>query len=125
MLVVLALLGVVLAVTLPVLGRRNADAAVAGAATQVRAALRIARDTAIAQSRPVAFRGDDGGYWIDRQLYRLDGPSGGLQVAVIGGRRVSFFPSGGSSGGRILVRGASQSREIAVDPLTGRAALVR
>jgi general secretion pathway protein H len=126
--VALAILGLVLAITLPLLGRRNADAAVAGAAIEIRAALRTARDAAIVDSRPVIFRGDKGGYWIDRRRYLLGGISGsasGIRIAVLGGQRISFFPSGGSSGGHILVRGASLSREIAVDPLTGRAALLR
>lgn len=126
LLVVLAILGVVLAVAVPLLGQRNAGAAVAGAASEIRAALRTARETAIAESRPVAFRGDDGGYWIDRRHYGLGGKDteSGIRVAVVGGSRISFFPSGGSSGGNIVVRGAALSREIAVDPLTGHAALV-
>jgi type II secretory pathway pseudopilin PulG len=125
-LVVLAILGVVLAVTVPLLARRNAGAAVAGAVTEIRAALRTARDAAIAESRPVAFRGDDGGFWIDRHRYGLGATSAesGVRVAVVGGSRISFFPSGGSSGGHIVVRGTTASREIAVDPLTGRAELL-
>ena len=126
LLVVLAIIGIVLGLAMPMIGNRS-GVNVAGAATQIRAALRNARDTAVFESRAIAFRGENGGYWIDRRHYRLDGPAeavAAIRIAVVGGARISFFPSGGSSGGSVLVSAASLRREIAVDPLTGRADLV-
>ena len=85
------------------------------------------RSTAITEDRRVVFRGDPGdGYWLDR--YHVSLASNGvapLVVAVRGGAQISFFPSGGSSGGLVLVTSGGLIREIAVDALTGRADEIR
>ena len=68
--------------------------------------MRGARSTAIAEDRAVVFRGDPGGgYWLDRNHFTLPLMNGAppLRVATEGGGQISFFPSGGSSGGRIVV----------------------
>jgi hypothetical protein len=80
--------------------------------------LRGARSTAIAEARAVVFQGDPtGGYWLDRRHYAV--PE--TRIATEGGTRIAFFPSGGSTGGRVLVSGAAGRHEIAIDPVTGRA----
>jgi hypothetical protein len=86
--------------------------------------LRQARSTAIAEDRTVVFRGDPGGgYWLDRRhvTASLISDTQPLKIATVGGAQISFFPSGGSSGGRILLTSDSGQRQIAVDALTGRA----
>jgi general secretion pathway protein H len=124
LLVVLAIIGMTLAMALPLLARHVTGATLNAASDEIRAALRGARSTAIAEDRPVIFRGDPGGgYWLDRNHFTLPLMSGAqpLRVATLGGAQISFYPSGGSSGGRILVVSGSAQREIAVDTLTGRA----
>lgn len=123
LLVVLAIIGLSLAIAAPVLWRHTGGAALNAAARQIQAALRGARSTAIAEDRAVVFRGDPGGgYWLDRNHFTLPLMTGAppLRVATVGGGQISFFASGGSSGGRILVVSGDSRREIAVDALTGR-----
>ena len=123
-LVVLAIIALAAGLALPMLGKRGPATGLEAATGEIQAALRSARSSAIAEGRPIAFRGDAGGYWLDRFHYRL--PAAELvRVRTTGGSRVSFFPSGGSSGGHILVESAVGKRELAVDAVTGRASLIR
>jgi general secretion pathway protein H len=124
LLVVLAIIGLSLAIAMPLLARHVTGATLNAASGEIRAALRGARSTAMVEDRPVVFQGDPGGgYWLDRHHFTLPLMNGArpLRVATEGGAQISFFPSGGSSGGRILVSSGSGQREIAVDALTGRA----
>jgi general secretion pathway protein H len=124
LLVVLAIAGMMLALAVPLLAAHVTGASLNSATREIRAALRDARSTAIAEDRPVVFRGDPGGgYWLDRNHFTLPVMTGTqpLRVAVLGGAQIAFYPSGGSSGGRILVVSGGGQREIAVDALTGRA----
>jgi len=124
LLVVLAIVGMTMAIALPLLARHLTGTSLNAATTEIRAALRNARSTAIAEDRPVVFRGDPGGgYWLDRNHFTLPLMSNTqpLRVAVAGGAAISFYPSGGSSGGRVLVVSGGAERRIAVDMLTGRA----
>ena len=120
----LAIVGMSLAIAVPLLARHVTGASLNAATSQIRAALRGARSTAIAEDRPVVFRGDPGGgYWLDRRHFTLPMMEGGerLRVAIDGGAQISFYPSGGSSGGRIRVVSGDAQRRLAVDTLTGRA----
>jgi general secretion pathway protein H len=124
LLVVLAIIGMALAVTAPLLFGHGGGVTLDAASAEIRAALRGARSTAIAESRPVAFRPDTaGGYWLDRRHVALAPMSGGdpVRVATLGGTQILFYPSGGSTGGRVVVASGSAQREIVVDTLTGRA----
>ena len=125
--VALAILAMMLAMTVPFLTARTPGGALPAAAQEIRAALRAARSAAIAEARPVSFRADPaGGYWLDRQYYPLAaaaGPITKLRVAVADGAPIAFFPSGGSSGGRIRIEAAGGWRDIDVDAVTGRAVL--
>jgi general secretion pathway protein H len=124
LLVVLAIAGMMMAIAVPLLATHLAGPSLNAATREIRAALRDARSTAIAEDRAVIFRGDSGGgYWLDRNHFTLPVMNGTqpLRVAVLGGAQIAFYPSGGSSGGRIMVVGSGGQREIAVDTLTGRA----
>jgi len=44
----------------------------------------------------------------------------GVRMRLIAGQ-ISFYPWGGSSGGRIWIEGPEGRQEIVVDPVTGRA----
>jgi len=121
---VLAIIGLSLAIAVPLLtGHAGSGAALNAAVREIRAALGQARSTAVVEDRIVTFRGDPGGgYWLDRNHFTLPTMVGTmpLRVATSGGPQISFFPSGGSSGGHIMVSSGSGQREIAVDMLTGR-----
>jgi len=128
LLVVMAVIGLSLALAMPLLARHGGGAALNTAASEIRTAVNEARSTAIAEDRTVVFRGDPGGgYWIDRKHFTLPPMNGAhpLRVATLGGALISFFPSGGSSGGRIVVSSNSDQRQITVDTLSGRANEIR
>ncbi|HTZ38164.1 MAG TPA: GspH/FimT family pseudopilin [Stellaceae bacterium] len=128
LLVVLAIIGLSLAIVVPLLGGHVTGPSLNAAAGEIGAALRGARSTAIDEDRTVVFRGDPGGgYWLDRNHFTLPVMRGGtpLRVAVIGGTQIAFYPSGGASGGRILISTGDAQRELAVDALTGRAGVLR
>jgi len=120
LLIVLAILSLAVAIAFPALSSRGQGAALASATQQLRAALAAARSAAIAEDRDVIFSGDGA-------LYSVDGAAQALPVAgvAIARTRIAFFPSGGSSGGRIVLRTAAAEREIDIEPLTGRAIPVR
>jgi hypothetical protein len=71
----------------------------------------------------VVFRADPaGGYWLGRRYHRLAAAAetrAGLRVAA--SAPIVFFATGGSSGGRVVIAGSAGKRELAVDPVTGRA----
>ena len=129
LLVVLAILGLMVGMTMPLLGNRVPRAALGAAAAEIRAALRGAGSQAVAEGRTVVFRGDPGaGYWVDRVYHPLSATRGSgnpLRVAVAGAGRVSFFAWGGSSGGLVWVEGPDGRREIAVDAVSGHAVVTR
>src|SRR5689334_11331437 len=105
--IVLAILGFVVALAAPFLGRRSSGAQLLAATRELRAAISSARTAAIAAGQPIVFRGDrNGGYWLDDQHYQLvsSGSDSSVRIAVAGGTRIALFPSGGSSGGRVIVR---------------------
>lgn len=128
LLIVLAIAGVSLAIAVPLFAGHTTGPTLTAATEEIRAALRQAHSTAMVEDRAVVFRGDAGdGYWLDRRHFTLPLMRGAqpLRVATEGGTQISFYPSGGSSGGRVLVSSGTGQREIAVDTLTGRTDAVR
>jgi general secretion pathway protein H len=122
--VVFAIVALVMTMALPLI-RRDDRTASAAAVAEIRAALRNARVMAIAESRTVSFGGAAGsGYRIDGRYAPIpSAPGSGLRVDVAGKPEIFFFPTGGSSGGRVIVRAQNMRREISVEALTGRAVL--
>jgi general secretion pathway protein H len=129
LIIVLTILGLVIGMAVPFLSRREASVALAGATIEIRAALRAARAAAIAEDRAVVFSGDaESGYRIDGRHYRPAVAAAAvsrLRVETTGGSQISFFPSGGSSGGRVVVRGPTARSEIEIDAITGHAVLLQ
>src|SRR5712691_8240788 len=84
--VVLAILGLMVGLVMPFLGKSVGDAAQRAAVDELRVALQAAGGEAIAQGHTVVFRTDpSGGYWIDRRYSRLTGAAAArLRVAVAG-----------------------------------------
>jgi type II secretory pathway pseudopilin PulG len=121
--IVLAILSLVAVLSFSYVIKDRERAALGGAVQVVRAALDNARAAAIAQDREVTFAGGIDGYRIDgaRQGFAVNA---GLVVEISGRARISFFPSGGSSGGRVMVRDGVKRRDIDVEALTGRAILL-
>jgi general secretion pathway protein H len=121
--VVLAIIGLSLAIATPLLSKGSPGTALAAATSEIHAALRTARSTAITEDRRVFFQADSTGYWLDRRHHALAASSSVAppRIRTDGGTRIAFFPSGGSSGGRILVSNGNGQREITVDAISGRA----
>jgi general secretion pathway protein H len=119
MLVVLAVLGAVLAVTVGAMPRHGGTLDLANAADGVADALRLARARAIATGRPVLFAVLPGGtgYTMDGQARALP-PS--VQLATAGPPAISFGPEGDASGGTLQLASASRAVQLRVDWLTGR-----
>lgn len=119
MLVVLALFGLAAALALPRVGSVSAGGELAGAAAQLRHALREARGMALLQGREIAVAVDAGGraLWVDGRRRAIGGSS---RVALSGASPIVFDAIGGASGGRILLRAAERRREVLVEPVTGR-----
>ena len=116
MIVVLVVLGLALGLVMTHGPARSPRLELDAAARQVAGALRLARSRAIAQERtvPVAFA--TGGYELDGDA----AVSWAADVTPMGDRVISFTPDGGSSGGRIVLRGGGHQVAIGVDWLTGR-----
>lgn len=126
--VVLAILGLAIAVLLPNLAASSETVELRAAATEIRAILRAARSSAIADNRDRLFAIDATG-----RGYELDGAehhfrSGGFTVRTLRVEppaRIAFFATGGSSGGRFAIRGPRREQVIEVDSVTGQVALAR
>jgi general secretion pathway protein H len=128
LLIVLAIIGMSLAIAAPLFTGHMTGPVLNAATQEIRVALRGARSTAMVEDRPVVFRADaDGGYWLDRDHFALPlmNDARPLRVATQSSGEISFYPSGGSSGGRIVVTSGNGQREIEVDALTGRADAIR
>jgi general secretion pathway protein H len=121
-LIVLAILSLAVALAVPYLGRQTPRAALGAAAQEVRAALTGARSAAIAEDREVTFGGDIGGYRVDGVRHAFPA-SPAVRVEIRGGTRLTFFPSGGASGGRLVLRDGSDAVAIDIEALNGRAIL--
>ena len=134
MLVVIAILGVALALVgvgiKPVSPATQARAA----AQEISGAMRSARSNALMSNRSVAFIVDlaPAAYqWGAGPQHAL--PNGvslalmtGQDQVISGSRgRIRFDPDGGSSGGRVTVGGGGQSWFVGVDWLTGRVSVAR
>ena len=124
----LAIVGLGLTMAVPLLTRHRGGVSLDAATREIRTALREAHSTSIAEDRVVVFQGAaGGGYWLDQRHFTLPASSAdnSVEIATAGGQRISFYPSGGSSGGRVVVTNGGEYRAIAVDALTGRADAVR
>ena len=126
--VVLAILGLALAVLLPDLGASSETIELRAAATEIRAILRAARSSAIADNRDRLFAIDETGrgYVLDGATHHFR--SGGFTVRALRVEppaRIAFFATGGSSGGRFAIRGPRREQIIEVDSVTGQVALAR
>src|SRR5258708_3486058 len=132
MIVVIAILGLMLA--LVTVGARPVSPATEAraAAQEISGALRTARSEALAANRPVEFTLD-----LARRTYRWGGTAarplpGDLRLALLTNRdelvsgaigSIRFNPDGSSSGGRVSVAGGGKIWWIGIDWLSGRVSI--
>ena len=135
LLVVLAVLSLVLAIGVPRLINALPGVDTRRAASDLAATLKDTRFLAIRRNLETAVVLDPTGrrYAVagDREVHSLPA---GLQVSMTvagevqdgsGAGRISFYPDGSSSGGRISLRQGGQTYQVDVDWLTGRVRLQR
>jgi general secretion pathway protein H len=128
LIVVLAIVGLALAVLMPNLEAGGETVALRAASSEVSAALRAARSRAIAANRDVllAIEPDGHGYRVDGELHTLRS-RGFVERAlrIEPATRVVFFATGGSSGGRLAIRGRRGEQVIEIDGVSGQVAFGR
>ena len=125
LIVVLAILAAVASLAVAAVGTGRDAAELRAATSELRALLRGAHGTAIAENREIRFAVEGRAYLLDgqRHAFTTAGLARGAVRAETTG--VAFFPTGGSSGGRVVVAEGGRQRAIEVDPATGRLADVR
>lgn len=134
MLVVLMIMGLVAALTIPTFGTGVSSTALKGAARDVAAGLRLARGQAITQRAEAALELDVAARSFrvppDPRVHSL--PSG-IELKLFTAQRdlvneqvgaVRFYPDGGSDGGRITLAAGERKFDVDVDWLTGRIAIL-
>jgi general secretion pathway protein H len=134
MVIVLMLMGLIAAVTIPIFGSGVSTTELRGAARELAAGLRLARGQAIAQRSEAALalnvsarafsvppdprvhalpRG------IDLKLFTAQNDIVSDQIGAI-----RFYPDGGSNGGRVTLSAGTRKYDVDVDWLTGRVAIL-
>ena len=131
LLVVLAVLGLVLALAVPSLGRSLPGFALRSDVRTVASALKEARAAAIGQNRETTLILNVEQRTLqlgERALVKLS-PQVGIsieganpEVSKVGG--ISFFPDGTSTGGRVTLALGERKQHVVVDWLTGTITVV-
>jgi len=134
LLIVLMLMGLITALTIPVFSGSVSTTQLKSAAREVAAGLRLARDQAIAQKSPTVLELDVTARAFrvlqDPRVHAL--PSGidiklfTAQSDLVNDRvgAIRFYPDGGSNGGRITLAAGERKYDVDVDWLTGRVAIL-
>jgi general secretion pathway protein H len=130
LLVVLAIGGLLLAVTPPLITAALPGVELKAAARRTAGSLRLAREIAIAEGRDVAWVLN-----IEQQRYGIEGDPrsgslpGGLSVELVAAAEemesdavgaIRFYPDGSSSGGRVILGRDDSGYQVGVNWLTGR-----
>jgi general secretion pathway protein H len=123
--VVLAILAAVASLAVVALDTGRDAAGLRAATSEVRVLLRGAHGAAVAENREVRFAVEGRAYLLDgeRHAFTTTGLARGAVRAETTG--VAFFPTGGSSGGRVVLAEGGRQRAIEVDAATGRLADAR
>jgi general secretion pathway protein H len=130
LLVVLAIAGLMLAVTPPLITAALPGIELKAAARRTAGALRLAREIAIAEGRDAAWVVD-----IEQHRYAIEGDHrggslpGGLELELVAAEEemksetvgaIRFYPDGSSSGGRVILKRGDGGYQVGVNWLTGR-----
>ncbi len=134
LLIVLMLMGLITALTIPVFSGSVSTTQLRSAAREVAAGLRLARDQAIAQKSEAVLELDVTGRAFrvlpDPRVHAL--PAGidiklfTAQSDLVNDRvgAIRFYPDGGSNGGRVTLAAGERKYDVDVDWLTGRVAIL-
>jgi general secretion pathway protein H len=130
LLVVLAIAGLLLALTPPLITAALPGVELKAAARRTAGSLRLAREIAVAKGRDTAWVLD-----IAQHRYRIEGdhrsgrlPSG-LELKLVAAAdemqsdtvgAIRFYPDGSSSGGRVILKRGDGGFQVGVNWLTGR-----
>ncbi len=130
LLVVLAIAGLLLAVTPPLITAAMPGMELKAAARRTAGGLRLAREIAVAQGRDVAWMLD-----VEQNRYAIENDSrsgslpGGLDLELVAAAEemlndavgaIRFYPDGSSSGGRVILKRGETGYQVGVNWLTGR-----
>jgi general secretion pathway protein H len=134
LLIVLVLMGLIAALTIPTFSGGVSTTELKSAAREVAAGLRLARGQAIAQKAEAALELDVAARSFrvppDTRLHALPA---GIDLKLFTAQRdlvndkigaIRFFPDGGSNGGRITLAAGERKYDVDVDWLTGRVAIL-
>jgi general secretion pathway protein H len=134
LLVVLALMAIIAAVAIPILGPGVSTTELKSSARKVAAGLRMAREGAVAtrsdtrlvldlEHRTFQVERDAHVYALPRALeLKLFTAQNDIISENVGAIR--FYPDGGSTGGRVTLAAGERKLEVDVDWLTGRVAIL-
>jgi len=134
LLVVMALMGLIAAMAVPMFGSGVSSTELKSSARQVAAGLRFARSEAVATRSETRM-------WLDleKRAFRVDHDArqhnlpAGLEIKLFTAQNdiadekvgsIRFYPDGGSNGGRVTLAAGERKFEIDVDWLTGRVAIL-
>jgi general secretion pathway protein H len=134
LLIVLMLMALIAAVTIPIFGPGVSTTELRSAAREVAAGLRLARGQAITQRTDavlelnVATRS----FWVppDPRVHALPA---GIELKLFTAQNdivndqvgaIRFYPDGGSNGGRVTLAAGERKYDVDVDWLTGRVAIL-
>ena len=135
LLIVLVLIGLAAAVTIPILGSGVSTTELRSAAREVAAGLRAARGQAIAQRTEAVLQLDVAGraFWVppDARVHSLPRE---IEIKLFTAQHdivnekvgaIRFYPDGGSTGGRVTLASGERKYDVDVDWLTGRVAILQ
>ncbi len=134
LLIVIALMGIIAALVVPMFGGPVSTSELRATARQLAAGLRLARSEAVSERRETFLVVDVAGkrFKVDREAREHALPSkvelklftaqNDLVSENVGSIR--FYPDGGSNGGRITVASGARKFDVDVDWLTGRVAIL-
>jgi general secretion pathway protein H len=134
LLIVLAIMGIVAAMVVPMLGGGVSTTELKSSARQMAAALRLARSESLATRREHFVLLD-----LERRVFRVDSDAREIalprdvelklftaQSDLVSDKAgaIRFYPDGGSNGGRVTIAAGERKYEVDVDWLTGRVAIL-
>jgi len=134
LMIVLVLMALVAAVTIPLFGDGVSTTQLRGAARELAAGLRLARGQAIGQRGEATLQLDVAGRSFtvppDPRVHALPA---GIELKLFTAQRdlvsdtvgaIRFYPDGGSNGGRVTLAAGERKYDVDVDWLTGRVAIL-
>ena len=128
LIIVIFIAGISVAIVAVSIGRIHEKRLFNEASKKVFITLKHARETAILEKTPVAFKIDEeaGSFWMEKNNAVYGKMQNMPERITLKGEAIIFFPKGNSSGGRIKIT-YEKNREysIEVDPVLGTAKIKR